>query len=164
MSLLLRGLYYTPSNISTIIQSCVFLLGSILVLIPIYHFLTIIDKRTLKKFSQSCINLLGLHDVISPYSTIVDIKDDFYYHTSALPSAGDVVTDELNSPIDTQVCLLPEYSNVMVAGLINTGNSCFLNSVLQVLFFFPSTFKTIKIFNILSRFSHYRHYQNCKLI
>lgn len=136
MALLLKGLHYTISNISTIIQSCVFLLGSILVLIPIYHFLTIADKTTLKKFSQSCINLLGLYDVISPYSTIINTKDVFYYHTSVLPSADDIVTYELNSPIDTQVCLLPEYSSAMVAGLINTGNSCFLNSVLQVPFFF----------------------------
>ncbi|KAL9537223.1 hypothetical protein MBANPS3_011971 [Mucor bainieri] len=144
MTLLLQGLHFTITHISSIVQSCLLLIGSLLVLIPIYHFLTITDKHTLKNFSQSCIDQLGLQDMLLfPHSAPTNNRKEQPYHNDGLYSvsssvAGQTVTDELNSaPIDTQVCLLQEPSSSMVAGLINIGNTCFLNSVLQSLSSLP---------------------------
>ncbi|GAN01631.1 cysteine proteinase [Mucor ambiguus] len=141
MTLLLKGLHFIITHISSIVQSCLLLIGSLLVLIPIYQFLAITDKHTLKNFSQSCIDQLGLQDIIlSPYSTATSNSEEKPYNDelrSVSSSVAQIVTDELNPSIDTQVCLLQESSSSMVAGLINIGNTCFLNSVLQSLSSLP---------------------------
>lgn len=151
MTLLLKGLHFTITHISSIVQSCLLLIGSLLVLIPIYHFLTLADKDTLKNFSLSCIDLLGLQQVmlLPNRTTTKNSKEPLDSHSSsAMSPADDSVTYELNSPIDTQVCLLQESSSTMVAGLINIGNTCFLNSVLQVSLHMLCKKKSTKILNV----------------
>lgn len=136
MTLLFQRLGFGITHISSLVESCLLLIGSLLVLIPIYHFLTMTSKHTLKNFSLSCIDTLGLENVmLYPYRTTAN-RSKKRPHSKQLCSVSSpvakTVTDELNSPIDTQVCLLQESSSSMVAGLVNIGNTCFLNSVLQV--------------------------------
>lgn len=103
---MLISIQYVILNISRTSYS---LLGTILVLIPIFYLFK------------------------SRFNSLSFVTMATFVSRSALSSV-DIVTTKLNinlKPIDTQVCLLPPASSDMVSGLTNTGNSCFLNSVLQ---------------------------------
>lgn len=140
MTPLVYILKYFILNVSQIIQWLLFFIGSLLVLIPVYHNL-INNSTTLLKASQACANKLGMHRLVNLYSYNNNNSNKIegkreksipLSTRSALPSVQ-IVTSELNktnSKVNTQVCLVS--NNTSVSGLVNTGNSCFLNSVLQV--------------------------------
>lgn len=146
MTPLVYILKYFILNVSQIIQWLLFFIGSLLVFIPVYHNLNN-NSTTLLKASQACANKLGMHRLVNLYSysnsdnnnKIEGKKEESIQLStrSALPSVQ-IVTSELNktnSKVNTQVCLLS--NNTSVSGLVNTGNSCFLNSVLQSLSSLP---------------------------
>lgn len=91
----------------------------------IYHLFTRMANSKLMKFIHSHYGLDALSSKFN--AEMVNSKSQSAF------SSDDIVTTELNkTPIDTRVCLLPESPSELVSGLTNTGNSCFLNSILQV--------------------------------
>lgn len=138
MTPLIYILKYFILNVSQIIQWLLFFIGSLLVLIPVFHNLFNSPTPFLKA-SQTCANKLGMHRFVNLYSNknkIEGKKEESIHLTtrSALPSVQKETyeVNKVSSKVDTQVCLVS--SNTSVSGLVNTGNSCFLNSVLQVNF------------------------------
>jgi hypothetical protein len=119
-------LHYIFSNTSHIIQWILFFIGIVLILIPVYH-----NTTNFLKASQACANKLGMQRL-------------FYFYTKkekrsvqVEPTTEKKTIEPINiitrERVDTQVCLLSSNdTNSFTSGLVNTGNSCFLNSVLQV--------------------------------
>lgn len=140
---LLYTLQFVLLNISSIIQWLLFILGLILVIIPLYHTLRS-NSTSFLKASQACKARLGMHRFINLYYTGTNNHKKTLGGSAASPaslsSSADVVTCEPHTKLDTSVCLLsdnhgdisPYHRPLLVSGLVNTGNSCFLNSVLQV--------------------------------
>jgi hypothetical protein len=138
MNLIIERLHFIITHIPGVIESFVFLIGTLLIVIPLFQILINTEKSAYQKASQVCWDIMGLpHFEATQSSSIEKPVLETYttpaYRQSASPSGDSVTSDSIVSEaIDTDVCLLPEISTPMVAGLVNTGNSCYLNSVLQV--------------------------------
>jgi hypothetical protein len=141
MTFMTEKLRFTITHIPDVLEWFTFLIGTLLILIPLLQFLINSNKPNYREAVKICMEIIGVAD-FGTTRRLMDISPLKIYSMPALPawkqsaspSADSVTSDLLVSKIaiDTDVCFLPEISTSMVAGLVNTGNSCFLNSVLQV--------------------------------
>lgn len=134
MTLLVAVLHYFLANYSSIIQWLLFLTGLVLVILPMYHgFMN--QTSSFLKASEMCKQRLGMHRFINLY----------YYNEKPETIAKPSLSIPKTTPtVNTKICLLSNGDDVagpsLVPGLVNTGNSCFLNSVLQVIYIYKYIF------------------------
>lgn len=129
MRISLNILHYVLLNISAVVHSTLPLFGTLLIIYPIYHLITTMSKSTFIGFIQSYLknDLFSFNNI--PNESTLEMVNSKYH--SSFSSNNDTSTMKLK-PINTQICLLPKSPSELISGLTNTGNSCFLNSILQV--------------------------------
>lgn len=114
-AILIESLQYTITNTSSIIQWLLFVFGFFLILIPTYA----IMKNNKATFLKAC-SRKGFDQISNLLYT------NFKYNTI------DEDSNNMEIIMDSDICLSSTNNHLLISGLVNTGNSCFLNSVLQV--------------------------------
>ena len=132
MPLLVHLLQYILLNMSQLIQWLLFLIGTLLILIPLYQ-VVLNNEKSLLKVSRACASRLGMHRFVT-----IQQEQPQQQQIEAIPfkksSTLSLSLSSFTVEPASQVCLLRNNNTThYISGLVNTGNSCFLNSVLQVM-------------------------------